>query len=77
MQARLDQDGFGALIADRRSVPAIDLLARTAAALRADPDFTVREEDVAAGLLLTKEAPAALAPTALEHALARIDADEA
>ena len=77
MQARLDQNGFGALIADRRSVPAIDLLARTAAALRADPDFMVREEDVAAGLLLADEAPTALAPTALEHALARIDADEA
>jgi putative transcriptional regulator len=56
---------LGELFETRKADPAIDLLARTTAAMRADPDY------------LASEAPAGLAEDALARALAKIDAEAA
>jgi len=59
----------------RMSDPAISLLARTTAAMRADPDYFQREDDIASAVFLAEETPTALADEALARALARIDQD--
>ena len=71
-----DPRSLDELFEARRADPAIDLLARTTAAMRADPDYFQREDDVAAALFLAAEEPAGLAADALARALAKID-DEA
>jgi putative transcriptional regulator len=68
---------LGELFEPRKADPAIDLLARTTAAMRADPDYLHREDDVASGLFLAVEEPEGLSDDALTRALARIDADAA
>jgi len=59
--------------AQQPSDPAVDLLARTTAAMRADAGFSQRREDSRGGAALSDEAPAPVDPDALEHVLARID----
>jgi putative transcriptional regulator len=56
---------------------AIDLLARTTFAMRADAGFVERDDDLAAAVFLADEEPAALAADALASVLDRIDAAEA
>jgi hypothetical protein len=68
---------LNAVFDTRMSDPAINLLARTTAAMRADPDYFRREDDVASGVFLAGEHPASLAEDALARALARIDDDAA
>jgi putative transcriptional regulator len=68
---------LNAVFDTRMSDPAINLLARTTAAMRADPDYFHREDDVASGVFLAAEHPASLAEDALARALARIDDDAA
>lgn len=63
------------LLGDRMSDPAIRLLAQTTAAMRSDPDYFHRDDDVASGLFLAGEQPAGMAEDALARALARIDED--
>jgi putative transcriptional regulator len=70
----LEAEHIGDLLDARMSDPAISLLARTTAAMRADPDYFHREDDVASGLFLVTEQPAGLADDALARALAQIDA---
>jgi putative transcriptional regulator len=72
-----ESDRIGDLLGARMSDPAISLLARTTAAIRTDPDYFRREDDVASGLFLAVEPPAGLADDALARALARIDDDAA
>ena len=59
----------------RMSDPAISLLAQTTAAMRADPDYFRRDDDVASAVFLAEEAPTALADEALARTLARIEED--
>lgn len=73
----LDSQSLGTLFDSRMADPAIALLAQTTAAMRADPDYFHREDDVASGVFLTGEAPANLGDDALARALARIDEDAA
>lgn len=68
---------LNAVLETRMADPAINLLARTTAAMRADPDYFHREDDVASGVFLATEQPANLADDALARALARIDDDTA
>ena len=56
---------------------ALDLLARTTHAMRADADFVVRDDDVASAVFLAEEEPAGLAADALNSVLAKIEADAA
>jgi putative transcriptional regulator len=56
---------------------ALDLLARTTHAMRADADFVARDDDVASAVFLAEEAPAGLAADALNRVLAEIDAEDA
>jgi putative transcriptional regulator len=56
---------------------ALDLLARTTHAMRADADFVARDDDVASAVFLADEQPAGLAADALNRVLAEIDAGEA
>jgi putative transcriptional regulator len=56
---------------------AVDLLARTTFAMRADADFMVRDDDLASAVFLAEEQPAGLAPDALNRVLGQIDAGEA
>lgn len=56
---------------------AIRLLAETTYAVRADPRYLEREDDLAAAVFLADEQPAALAADALNLVLGRIDAAEA
>jgi putative transcriptional regulator len=60
-------------VAEHAADPAVRLLARSAAALRADADFVRDPADVTAAAFLNQEAPAALAEDALERTLGRID----
>ena len=62
------------LFSDRRSDPAITLLARTISALRTDSQFVQADGDVVGGGFLAGEAAASLAPEALDRTLARIEA---
>jgi putative transcriptional regulator len=64
-------------LAERADDPAIALLSRTIAAMRADPDYVALDADVAASSFLDHEAPAALADGALDQVLARIEATAA
>lgn len=66
-----------AVFETRMTDPAISLLAQTTAAMRADPDYFRRDDDVASGVFLAAEHPAGLAEDALARALARIDDDAA
>jgi putative transcriptional regulator len=68
---------LSSLFDERMSDPAIRLLAQTTAAMRSDPDYFHREDDVASGVFLAGEQPAGMADDALARALARIDADTA
>ena len=65
------------LFEPRMSDPAISLIARTTASMRADPDYFHRDDDVASGAFLLGEQPANLGDDALARALARIDDDMA
>ncbi|HXQ45339.1 MAG TPA: cupin domain-containing protein [Caulobacteraceae bacterium] len=56
---------------------ALDLLARTTHAMRADADFVARDDDVASAVFLAEEEPAGLAVDALNRVLAEIDAEDA
>jgi len=69
----LTTQSYSNLFESRKSDPAINLLAQTTAAMRADPDYFHREDDAASAAFLSEEAPAALAEDALARALARID----
>jgi len=60
-------------LAERADDPAVRLLAQTAAALRADPGFIRRRDDLAAAAFLDDETPAAMDADALDHVLARIE----
>lgn len=64
---------FHDFMAARRGDPAIRLMAETVAALRTDPDFIQRDEDVAGAAFMGQEDPATLAPDALDRVLSRID----
>ena len=55
---------------------AIDLLARTTYAMRADAGFVARADDVAAAVFFSEESPAVLASDALDRVLGRIDEAE-
>jgi putative transcriptional regulator len=55
---------------------AIELVAQTTLAMRADAGFVEREDDVAAAVFLTEEEPASLAADALDRVFGRIDAAE-
>jgi len=55
---------------------AVELLAQTTFAMRADPGFVEREDDLAAAVFLAEEEPAALAADALDQVFGRIDAAE-
>jgi putative transcriptional regulator len=68
---------LSSLFGERMSDPAIRLLAQTTAAMRSDPDYFHREDDVAGGVFLAGEQPAGMADDSLARALARIDADAA
>jgi putative transcriptional regulator len=68
---------LGELFETRKADPAIALLERTTAAMRADPDYLHREDDVASGMFLASEEPAGLSADALARALAKIDAEAA
>ena len=59
-----------------RANRAVDLLARTTFAMRADASFVEREDDLAAAVFLTEEQPEALAADALNLVLGRIDQAE-
>jgi putative transcriptional regulator len=56
---------------------ALDLLARTTHAMRADAAFVARDDDVASAVFLAEEEPAGLAADALNRVLAEIDAEDA
>jgi putative transcriptional regulator len=71
----LNSQSVDHLFQARMADPAIALLAQTTAAIRADPDYFQREDDVASGVFLAGEQPANLADDALARALARIDDD--
>ena len=73
MNARSIDELFDARMPD----PAVALLARTTAVMRADADYFHRESDVASGVLLAAESPASLGDDALASVLARIDEDAA
>jgi putative transcriptional regulator len=60
-------------LAARAEDPAIQLMAGTIAAMRADPAYVAREDDLAAAAFLDVEGPAALADDALDRVLARIE----
>jgi len=68
---------LNAVFDSRMADPAISLLARTTAAMRADPDYFRSDDDVASGVFLATEHPASLGEDALARALARIDDDAA
>jgi putative transcriptional regulator len=53
---------------------AVELLAQTTFAMRADAGFVEREDDLAAAVFLAEEEPATLAADALDRAFGRIDA---
>jgi putative transcriptional regulator len=55
---------------------AVDLLAQTTFAMRADAGFIEREDDLAAAVFLAEEEPAPLAADALDRVLGRIDQAE-
>jgi putative transcriptional regulator len=76
-QAHNQPHTLDALLDPRMSDPAISLLAKTTAAMRADADYYKRDDDVASGLFMAAEAPAGLADDALSRVLARIEADAA
>ena len=63
------------LLDARMDDPAIGLLAQTIAAMRADPDYFHRDDDVASAVFLAEEAPTTLADEALARTLARIEED--
>ncbi len=65
------------VLAHERDNRAMDLLARTTAAMRTDARFVERDDDVASAVFLADEAPAALAPDALNRVLGLIDAADA
>jgi len=52
---------------------ALRLMADTVAAMRADPGFVARDDDVAGAAFLEREAPAPLSADALDQVLARIE----
>jgi putative transcriptional regulator len=56
---------------------ALDLLARTTHAMRADADFVARDDDVASAVFLADEQPVSLAADALNRVLGDIDAGQA
>ncbi len=62
------------LFGQSRGNAAIDLIARTTAALRTDSRFVERPADALGGGFLGEEAPALMAPDALDHVMARIEA---
>jgi len=61
----------------RRENAAVDLIARTAAALRTDSGFVEARTDPLGGAFLGDEAPADLSAKALDQVLARIEAADA
>jgi putative transcriptional regulator len=56
---------------------AVELLAETTFAMRADARFVERQDDMTAAVFLAEEEPAAMAADALDRVLDRIDAVEA
>lgn len=72
-----NSQSLGELFHARMADPAIGLLAQTTLAMRADPDYFHREDDVASGVFLAGEQPANLSDNALARALARIEDDAA
>jgi putative transcriptional regulator len=70
----MSANSLSTLFAQRRTDPAIRLLAETMAAMRADAGFVERSDDAAAGALLSDETPAVLASGALDSVMARIEA---
>jgi putative transcriptional regulator len=73
----MSAETLSGIFAAGRGVRAIELLAQTTLAMRADARFVEREDDLAAGVFLAEEAPAALAADALDQVLGRIDQAEA
>ncbi len=69
--------GFEAYRRQRPDDAGLDLMARTAAALRADAGFVAEDTDAAAALFLAEEPGQALAAQAFEQVMARIDAEAA
>src|SRR5579871_5666458 len=70
----MNAPNLSGLVAANAGNRAIDLLARTTHAMRADPAFVVRDDDVASAAFLAEEEPAGLAADALNRVLAEIDA---
>jgi len=60
-------------LAARGDDPAIRLLAETIAAVRANPGYIEREDDLAAAVFLAEETPSDLSDDALDRVLARIE----
>ncbi|HLI67254.1 MAG TPA: cupin domain-containing protein [Caulobacteraceae bacterium] len=56
---------------------AVELLARTTHAMRADPGFVQRDDDLASAVFLEEETPAGLDADALNRVLGEIDAADA
>ncbi len=72
----MNAETLGAVFDAGRGNRALDLLARTTFAMRADARFVERADDLAAAVFLAEEDPAPLAADALDRVLDRIDAAE-
>ena len=73
----MNAESLSSVIAAHGDNRALELLARTTHAMRADADFVARDDDVASAVFLADEQPAGLAADALNRVLAEIDAGEA
>jgi putative transcriptional regulator len=72
----MNAEVLSGVFAEGRDNRAIDLVARTTFAMRADARFIEREDDSAAAVFLAEEEPSALAADALNRVLGRIDEAE-
>jgi putative transcriptional regulator len=70
----MSEASLNTFLAERADDPAIGLFARAVAAMRTDPAYLAGEADAAGAAFLEGEAPAPLAPDALDRVLARIEA---
>jgi putative transcriptional regulator len=73
----MNAETLTSVFAAGRGNRAVDLLAQTTFAMRADARFVERDDDLAAAVFLAEEEPAPLAADALDRVLGRIEAAEA
>ena len=72
----MNAETLSSVFAAGRGNRAVELLAQTTFAMRADAGFVEREDDMAAAVFLAEEEPATLAADALDRVFGRIDAAE-